>query len=147
MALTVRQLVERVSDHLALQLPDWRASTYPSELMPYDPRPSQHRAWALLAGSSTVTPLDRQRRSVGSHVATALTLSWSYRLRDDGVALDLAAAYDAEAELIATLATIDQDPDLSLQLVRLSRTVGNGDSGLILVGSVELTCYHRLPLQ
>ena len=31
--------------------------------------------------------------------------------------------------------------------VKFSRTVGNGDSGLILVGSIELTCYHRLPLQ
>jgi len=147
MPLTVRQLVDRVSEHLALQLPEWRASTYPSELMPYDPRPVQHRAWALLASSSTITPLDRQRRSVGSHVATLLTLSWSYRLRDDGVALDLADAYDAEAELVATLTSIDQDPDLSLQLIRMARNVSNGDSGLILVGGIEMTCYHRLPLQ
>lgn len=147
MALTVKQLADRLSEHLALQLPAWRASTYPSEIMPYDPRPSQHQAWALLVSRSTVTPLDRQRRSTGTYVASEVVVTWTYRLRDDGIALDIAAAYDAEAALVAAIGTIDQDPDLSLQLSRLSRTVSNGDSGMILVGSVELTCYHRLPLQ
>lgn len=148
MALTVRQLSERLAAHLAVQLPDWRQSIYPVELMPYDTRPTQHLCWAIGLGVSTVAALDRRRVTVGTHTTTGVTVAWAYRLRDDGVVADVDAAYDAEAALVAALLTIDQDPDLGLQLDRLSRRVVGGDSGhIILLGSVELTCHHRLPLQ
>lgn len=147
MALTVRRLVERIEEHLRVQLPDWRQSVYPVELMPYDSRPSQHLCWAVAVPLSNVATLDRRRVSVGSHVTTGVQVGWAYRLRDDGIALDLAEAYDAEAAIVATLLSIDQDPDLGLQIDRMARRVVPGDTGShLMVGTIELACHHRYPL-
>lgn len=146
MALTVRHLSERLAEHLRLQLPDWRQSVYPVELMPYDTRPSQHLCWAIGLATSQVAALDRRRVNVGTHTSTTVQVAWAYRLRDDGIVHDQDLAYDAEAALVAALLTIDQDPDLGVQLERMSRRVVPGEGSAILLGTVDLICHHRLPL-
>lgn len=146
MALTVRQLAERLASHLQGALPGWHHSVYPVELMPYDTRPTQHQAWAVAVTATVPAALDRQRRSEGAHVVSSVSVAWAYRVRDDGAAMDVPSAYDAEAELLAALLGVEPDPDLSVQFARATRRTTAGEVGMLLLGVLELTVYHRLPL-
>jgi hypothetical protein len=79
-------------------------------------------------------------------VVSSVSVAWAYRVRDDGAAMDVPSAYDAEAELLAALLGVEPDPDLSVQFARATRRTTAGEVGMLLLGVLELTVYHRLPL-
>lgn len=150
MSLPIADIRDRLAAQLQAVLVDWHESQYPLELMPYDARPTQHRAWAIAVPTTVAVRGDRQSErggvARGTQALSTVKVGWTWWLQPDGAAAALAEAYTAEAELVAALVAVVPGPHLRLLVQGMARRVQNGEGGALFLGTVTCEVLHRLPL-
>lgn len=148
MITSVADVRQRLLDTLSALTPEWSASPFPAEVLPFDPQ----GAGAVYAVSVSRTTFDgavessaSRRSATGSSVRTAARIRWVRPLRADAVSEDYAAALDAEQRLLLTALGVAR-AGVHVAVDSLNRTVTRAESEMFVVGEVNLVLQHRLTL-
>ena len=126
-------------------LDGWTESRWVYDLYPLETSSLAHRSYAVGVSSSTPVDRDRQRRAVGVLMSSSVSVRWLHRVRADRQVADYDDALDSELALMAAIAKIDNDPDLSLRLDSIPSRSIVGD-GTYLLGELSFIVLHRYSL-
>ena len=137
-AVTLRQAVQA---RCVAALTGYTRSAYPFEMLPASSRDLQHKTFAVGLGRTVnYVPRQRQKVSKGVSVLTRVMVSYTYRLRADGMVSDLNAAMGGEIEVAEAVKALTLSGLSGLTVEDASRNV----DGVLFKSTITFRAVHKI---